>query len=335
MNKLGIFGGSFNPLHLGHINSVVNVAEKMSLDKIIVVPAYQNPLKEPIEGPSPEQRLKMAQIGFEEYKDFVEVDSIEIERQGKSYTVDTIQKYIDEYSKDSIFLILGIDTFYSFDNWKDFDQILNMVNLIVTSRPGNQLPFSVSDFPKGLQPYVAAFDRRFIQLTTGMSIEFIRIEDIDISATELRKKIRNGLKVEKFLTYEVESFIQQEELYKPLGAKIDDYEGFTSFCAQFLNERGAIGLRAFDLKDVESPSDYTMIASGTSTKHAGSLAQTLIQEVKSEYAVLPISVEGINEGRWCLLDYGALIIHIFYDFVRQEYGLETLWREGKELKIKK
>lgn len=334
MNKIGIFGGTFNPLHLGHINSVVNVAEKMSLDKVYVVPTYQNPHKDKTEGPNPDERLKMTEIGFEPYEELVEVDDIEIQRKGNSYTIDTLNLYSENYKPEELHLIVGVDAFYNIDTWKDYEMILEKSNLIVTSRPGMQLPFSESDLPEGVRKHIAAFDRNYIELDTGRHIDFVRVEDVDISATDIRKKLHNGLKVEKFLTFEVENYIKEHDLYKPLDQKISDFKDFSLFCAEKLWERSAVGLRAFDLTNMDYSCEYALIASGTSSKHASSMANLVMQDIKEEYGVLPIGIEGLREGRWVLMDYGSTMIHIFYDFVRQEYGLENLWKEGEEIDLK-
>lgn len=83
-----------------------------------------------------------------------------------------------------------------------------------------------------------------------------------------------------------------------------------------------------------APSEFTLVASGTSTRHAASLAENLVTAVKDEFHLHPQSVEGLDEGRWVVVDYGSLIVHIFYDFVRQEYNLEGLWKMAKDLGIK-
>lgn len=87
------------------------------------------------------------------------------------------------------------------------------------------------------------------------------------------------------------------------------------------------------MRNLVSPTEFSLIASGTSTRHAVSLAENLIQAVKEEYGAYPQSLEGITEGRWVLVDYGSLIVHVFYDFARQEYQLEQLWKEGKEVQL--
>ncbi|MEE6250832.1 MAG: adenylyltransferase/cytidyltransferase family protein, partial [Bdellovibrionota bacterium] len=95
MTKIGLFGGSFNPIHLGHIQSVIDVTDRLELEKVFVIPAYLNPHKEPIEGPSPEQRLEITKVGMEDYKEFVNVDEQEILRKGPSFTVETLQTYLE------------------------------------------------------------------------------------------------------------------------------------------------------------------------------------------------------------------------------------------------
>ena len=148
-NRIGVFGGSFNPFHKGHLNNVLHVAGKMQMDKILIVPAYQTPHKTFIEDPSPEQRLEIAKLGCLEYVDILQVDPIEVERGDISYTITTLEK-LNKKDAD-LFLIIGLDLFYHFDSWKDYEKILQLTNIVVTSRPNWFFPESVKQFPKGLQ----------------------------------------------------------------------------------------------------------------------------------------------------------------------------------------
>lgn len=332
--KIGIFGGSFNPPHNGHINNIQTVAKKVGLDKVHIIPAAQNPLKTPVEGPTPEQRLELTKLAFEQYGDQYFVDDQEIKRGGKSYTIDTINQLRKEYDAQDLFLVVGADSFEEIGAWKDSQKILSETNLIVTTRPGYDIPESLEEMPEYLKPFVAEFDFNFIELTTGRSIQFITLRDIEISATELRKWLRTGKPVEKYLPLSVESYLKEHKLYRNLGDRIGDYKKFTAFCADILFQRKGINVRGFDLTNITAPSEYTLIASGTSTRHASAMAENIVMAVKEEYNLHPQSVEGVDEGRWVLVDYGSLIIHIFYDFVRQEYSLENLWREGRDLGLK-
>jgi nicotinate-nucleotide adenylyltransferase len=333
MRKIGIFGGSFNPPHIGHINVVTTVQKKLGLDLVHIIPAAQNPLKHPIEGATPEHRLEMVRLAFSTYGEQFLVDDREIKRGGKSYTVDTLAELAKQYPGDELYLIMGADAFDELGSWKDIPKIFELSNLIVVSRPGGAFPETMEELPKFLQPLAKDFEFNFVELKSGKNVQFVALKDIEISAADLRKKLRAQRNTEKFLPLSVESYIREHHIYQTLGPKVGDYEKFTHFCADFLNSKKAIAVRAFDLREMVAPTEFSLIASGTSTRHAGSLAENLIQAVKDEYGVYPQSLEGLSEGRWVLVDYGSLIVHVFYDFARQEYQLEQLWKGGKELSL--
>jgi len=332
--KIGIFGGSFNPPHNGHVNSLVTVQKKMGFDKIHIIPNNQNPLKIPTELPNAEHRIAMSKQAFATYGPAFFVDDIEIKRGGKSYTIDTVMELRKQYDAKDLYLIIGADNFETFSEWKDWKKILTEINLVVTTRPGYEIPEAESDFPDYLTSLIGESDFGAVELTTGRSIEFITLDDLDISSSELRKKLRVGRATEKFLPLSVESYIKANKLYRGSNEKISDYSKFTQFCAQVLFDKKAIAVRAFDLQALGTTTDFTLIASGTSTRHAGSMAENLVMAVKEEFNLLPQGVEGVDEGRWVVVDYGPLIVHLFYDFVRQEYRLEELWKAGTEIPVK-
>lgn len=332
--RVGIFGGSFNPPHMGHINSLLTVQKKAGLDKIHVVPAAQNPLKVPVAGPSDTQRFELVKASLNTYGKQFFVDDQEIKRGGLSYTIDTVMNLRKDIDPEDLFLIIGADQFEEFGQWKDYQKLLTEANLIVTTRPGWDIPDEADELPEYLKPLVAEYDFNFIELTTGRNVQFIRLQDVEVSATEVRKLLRTGRPVEKVLPLSVENYIKENKLYRPISEKIGDFEKFTEFCGRVLFEKKAIQVRGFDLTTLSAPTEYSLIASGTSTRHAVSLAENVVDAVKDEFNVLPLSVEGIDEGRWVLVDYGSLIVHVFYDFVRQEYSLEKLWKDGRELSLK-
>ena len=332
--RVGIYGGSFNPPHLGHLNAIQSVAKKAGLQKVHVIPAASNPLKMELEGPTPDQRLAMTRLAFQDMGETYFVDDQEIKRGGSSYTIDTIKNLCKEVDAKDLYLIIGADNFESFDQWKDFDTILKETNLIVTSRPGWNLPNEQDELPQYLKKHIEEFDFNFIELKSGRSVQFLKLKDVEVSGTEIRKWLRIQRKVQQYLPLAVESYIHENKLYAPLGDRIGDYGKFTEFCANALFDKKGIRVQGFDLRALTAPSEFAVIASGTSTRHASSLAENLMRTVKEEYNVLPQSIEGMDEGRWVLLDYGSLIVHLFYDFVRQEYDLESLWKTAIDLRLK-
>ncbi|NUM58394.1 MAG: nicotinate (nicotinamide) nucleotide adenylyltransferase [Bdellovibrionaceae bacterium] len=331
--KIGIFGGSFNPPHLGHINALETVRRKIGLDKVFIVPNAQNPLKKVIDGPTSEQRVQMVGKAIEGYEKFYEVDNQEVTRGGLSYTIDTIKNYRQKYKAEELFLIIGADHLEALDKWKDYKNLLTETNIVVTTRPGYEFPHEFDELPTYLKDLTNEIEFNFLDLKSGRSIQFVTLNDVEVSSTELRKKLRTGRPVSKYLPLSVENYISELKLYRESGLKVKDYAQFAKFCAQFLNDKKAINVMGYDLTKMSAPSEYTLIASGTSTRHAISLAEGLTQVVKEEFNLLPQSVEGTHEGRWVVVDYGALIVHIFYDFVRQEYSLEKLWKDSQVLNL--
>lgn len=324
-HKVGVFGGNFDPFHFGHLNSMLTVAEEYNLDEMRAVPAFISPLRVQTQGSTPQQRLEMLKLGIRGHEDLIKVDPIEMERGGVSYTVDTINEYLSAKEKPELSLIIGMDQFLKFDQWKRFDKILSGVDLIVTSRPGLELPHSMEDWPVSIRSMVADHDRKQAILKSGRNIYFVQLKDVEVSATDIRRKIRLGQSIQTDVPPPVEEFIRSNKLYESVERNIGDFKKFTDYCAVVLNDKGGISVQSYDLRSQTAPTEFTLIASGTSTRHTAALAEHLIKEVKKDYGVWPESLEGQGEGRWVVIDYGALIVHVFYDYVRQEYRLEELW----------
>lgn len=329
---IAIYGGTFDPFHVGHVYCIQTIFEKTKVEKVFVVPNAQNPLKNEGEAITPEQRLSMVEVGTQELEN-VYVDAQEVKRGGKSFTIDTVKEYRKEYDPEQIFLVIGLDQFYQLVEWKNYEKLLEECNFLVVSRPGNMLPMSLDDIPEGLREHVDMLDRNFLAFKSGRTLEFLRVKGIDANATEIRKLLRTGRGVDKYLDMRVEEYIKEHNLYPLIGPKVGDYQQFTKFCADRLYFRKAVNLKGFDLSAMAAPSDYVIVTSGTSKRHTVALAEWLQKEVKNQYGLNPLSIEGADDGRWVLVDYGQLIVHIFYDYVRVEYNLESLWKQGKDLKL--
>lgn len=332
--KIGLFGGTFNPIHYGHLNSMESVAEKLKLDKVLVIPACQNPLRAKTEGPTPQERLQMAKLAVGTLDgDLIQVSDNEIKRGGDSYTIDTLKELSKEHASADFFLIIGGDNLNSFDGWKDFEDIISMSNIVFTSRPGNELPKTERRLPSWLKDRLGDFDLNTGLFKTGKTLHFVQLDDVDISSTEIRRHARRGLDVRKYTHPVVDDYIKEHQIYDRVGKKIPDFVEFTKYCAKILDDKGAINIQAFDVSKIEQPTDYTIVCSGTSSRHVLSLMDYVSHGVKDDFGVYPQGLEGNQDGRWVIVDYGGLMIHIFYDFIRNEYQLEDLWREGKRIEL--
>lgn len=332
-SSIAIYGGTFDPFHYGHIYCIQNILEKTKVDQVHVIPAFQNPLKELSEGPSPQQRYEIAKIALSDFEN-VTVDDQEIQRGGKSYTVDTVDQFLENHRPEDINLIIGLDSFYQLPLWKDYEKLLESCNLIVISRPGHVLPFSEKDLPPEIAQHVVAKDYSYMAMKSGRTIEFLRVPGLDIQATDVRKRLKTGRNVNKFLDLNVQNYIKENDLYPLIGPKVQDYKSFTHYCAQSLFGNKAFNLRGFDLEEMDAPAQYVLICSGTSKRHTQSLAESLCHDVKNEFGMGPLSLEGTEEGRWVLVDFGGLIVHVFYDYLRMDYNIESLWKGAVDMDIK-
>lgn len=197
MAKIGLFGGSFNPIHNGHINLAVSVKNALKLDKVIFIPSGTAPHKSSNEYASAEERLEMCRLALEEYDDF-EISDYEIRRQGKSYTVYTVRHFSRLYPCDELFLMVGSDMLLTFDQWFKYREILGKVTLAAISRYGSDL----NELYK-MSEKISVFGRTIV----------INADAVTISSTKIRKMIKNNEDLSCYLNGKVVKYIMLKNLY--------------------------------------------------------------------------------------------------------------------------
>ena len=133
--RIGIYGGAFNPVHKGHVKLAEEIKEKAYLDKIIIMPSGLSPHKSSGQLIDSEHRLEMCRLAFD--KEYFEVSDLEIRREGKSYTVDTVTELKSVYPNDELYLVMGSDMLLSFHKWYRYEDILSAVTICATTRQGD------------------------------------------------------------------------------------------------------------------------------------------------------------------------------------------------------
>lgn len=136
--KIGILGGSFDPIHMGHLILGENVRDSLKLDKVIFIPTGINPFKGNRNTTSPTQRLEMIKLAIESNPHFT-ISTIEIEREGISYTIDTIKSLKGRYKEDDLYFIIGSDIIFQIEKWKDIQQLFKLCKFALVNRPGKEL----------------------------------------------------------------------------------------------------------------------------------------------------------------------------------------------------
>jgi nicotinate-nucleotide adenylyltransferase len=191
--RIGIFGGTFDPPHVGHLLVAGDARDALELDRLIFIPAGSQPLK--VESPaiaSPQDRLEMIRLAVADDANYL-VDDAEIHRKGLSFTVDTLEDLSAHYPGAKLFLLLGRDALEGFGKWKNPDRIRELATLALMQRPGAE---------GGAGQYR---DQGVITVST---------RQVDVSSTEIRARLRAGKSIKGFVPESVERFIDARGLYR-------------------------------------------------------------------------------------------------------------------------
>jgi nicotinate-nucleotide adenylyltransferase len=206
MKSVAIFGGTFNPIHFGHLSIAEEIRTKFNLDKIIFVPTNQPPHKDPSDLVSPRQRWLMTHLATVSNPCF-EVSTFEIDNGGKSYSIDTIKHFHKHFGdKVKLHFIIGADMLVEIASWKNIGEILKLCRFIVVSRPGY-------DVQKIFDQYFLASKNMTI---ASELIGNILVEDVamfDVSSTTIRQKIKEWKSIKYLVPEPVEQFIHNQQLY--------------------------------------------------------------------------------------------------------------------------
>lgn len=198
--RLGIFGGTFSPPHIGHVGALSAFAESLPLDKILVVPTFVPPHKEYNEEASSTERLEMARLAFSDIS-LVEISDMEIRRGGRSYTYLTLE----ELSGDGVelYFLCGTDMLLTLDTWKNFERVFSLATICFVRREGDE-----SLTPR-IKERLAEYRERW-----GAKIIEIKASAIEISSTELRHGIKTkNDEILRKIPDKVLSYIKERGLY--------------------------------------------------------------------------------------------------------------------------
>ena len=205
---ISIIGGTFDPIHFGHLRPALEIMEQFSLDECRFIPSANPPHRWQPQA-SAEHRLKMTALAIQGIKGFT-LDDREYKRDGASYTVDTLKSIRNEIGNDvSLCMIIGLDAFQSFTQWRDWQTILTLTHLVVSSRPG----YEKSTEDTWVKKYLTEDASRLKQEAAGR-IFFAEVTQFDISATQIRKQLLKGHSASYLLPKSVNTYIDRHQLYR-------------------------------------------------------------------------------------------------------------------------
>jgi nicotinate-nucleotide adenylyltransferase len=188
--RIGILGGTFNPIHNGHIVLAQHAKKTLHLDKVIFIPTYIPPHKTETHLADADRRYAMVELAIDEHDDF-DVSDVEIRRKGTSYSVETLTLLRERFGSEvELFFIVGADALSELSSWRDLHTIFNVCHFVVANRPG---------FPLKKVPQEA---------------RILPIPEVDISSREIRKRIRGRASIAAMVPQKVAVYIEEQRLYR-------------------------------------------------------------------------------------------------------------------------
>jgi nicotinate-nucleotide adenylyltransferase len=391
--RVGVLGGTFDPIHLGHLAIADQVRAALRLDRVLFVPAARPPHKMNADVSPAADRAAMVALAIAGNPAFAMCE-IELHRDGPSYTVDTLGELADEAARQGVardlYFILSVEALAGFKRWHEPARLLELARLAVVARPGAPLPDPrrlASMLPGG----AAAADR----------VECVETFPSPVSASGVRSRVASGRAIDDLVPPAVAAYIRDHRLYRsdtpggppdvtdestsPAGSSTETTpspdglprrrkpavgeaaladaleaaveaeagaEGAVEEPAieESLRERGArlsalevarkivdaaedkkaADIVLLDVSELTSMADYFVICSGGSERQLGAIGDGITEKLREE-GVRPIGREGGSNSHWTLVDFGAVIVHIFAPPERDYYQLERHWSKAKTI----
>jgi nicotinate-nucleotide adenylyltransferase len=215
--RLGILGGTFNPIHLGHLAAAEEVCDRLKLEKIIFIPSFLPPHKIDDDIPSAVQRQEMVRLAINGNSHFAESD-MEIRRGGRSFTIDTIEALRQTHPGSELYFLTGLDSFLEIRTWKEWDRLLTLCSFVVLSRDRCQFrdiaQLGFLDVPERELSALDDREKDHVVITSGSRPVYLeRVPFYDISSTDIRTRVREGRSIKYHLPEAVEHYIIENKLY--------------------------------------------------------------------------------------------------------------------------
>ncbi len=313
---IGVFGGSFDPVHCGHITVAQDAVEQLGLDRLIFMPAAMSPHKPDRTLAGDEHRFAMLELAAGGNPVF-EVSGLELRRGGVSYTFDTITQLRTENSAAQFFFIIGLDSLAELHRWYRIEELLKICTIVPFARGGDN----------------AAEIAAQIQLTGEWKQRLlgrvIAIHKIDVSSSDIRHRLAAGKNIRGLVPAAVERYIDTHHLYREKGKNLmsEALPEVIGKSIKFLDEKNAKDIVILDLRAVANIADYFVVASAANKPHLKALSDGLQRLFKNEQYE-GWRAAGTPESGWAIVDYDGVMIHIFSDEMRSFYDLEKLWKDA-------
>lgn len=316
--RIGVFGGSFDPVHLGHLVAAQDAAEALALDRVVFVPAWQAPLRDPGPRLEPGLRLELLRAATAHDPRFG-VSTVEFDRGGVSYSVDTAAALRARWPDARLFWIVGADQAERLHAWRRIEELAALAEFIVLARPG----------------YAGA-----ASTVPGLRLHSVAAHVFEISSTEIRRRLAEGKPVRLFLPPAVAARLERDNPFRqrmPTKRKTPQEiaaRRLLGLLCRALDAKKAEDLLVLDVSKQSSITNYLVVASGTSEPHLRALRQEL-DRVVDETNTRVLGVEAGAGSGWTVVDAFDVMVHVLTPDNRARFRLESLWGDAPKVNWKR
>lgn len=327
-----ILGGSFDPIHLGHLQIARTVQQRLGLDRVLLLPAPHPPHKDPTEMAPAEHREAMVRLALPPEAGW-EVCRHELERETVSYTIDTLRELRSQGIAEPVF-ILGMDSLVQLASWRNHRDLLTEFDLAVVDREGSSTESARLDLAEEIGEHLVSLpngnSEPLRDVGSGGRIFHVPMEPIRISSSRIRQRASEGRSLDNLVPHPVARYIRTHRLYRrteestlsnqPPQVLVESVEAAL--------DKKACDVQVLDLRGLSDVTDYFLICHGTSDRQAAAIADSVEERLRKNLKVKPVHVEGRQTGEWILMDYIDFVVHIFVEEKRDFYRLDRLWGDA-------
>ena len=311
---IGVLGSAFNPPHLGHLALAQEALWQLGLDEVVLVPTGEAPHKRIVDDPGRELRLAMTRLAAADDPRFT-VSTLEVEREGPSYTYETLELLARERGEPDLVFVMGADAAVGFESWREPQRVVELARLAVARRSG------VSDADVGAVMRSVGAEGRATML---------EMPQFGVSSSAVRERAAAGRPLRYLVPEAVARFIEEKGIYVVSGL---ESEALARRLAELADSKGASEIVVLDMRGLASYTDFLAICTARNERQARAIVDEVKLRLKQEHGLLPGGVEGEGAAGWIVLDYLDAVLHVFTAEERERYQLEDLWREAPRLEL--
>ena len=340
---IGVLGGTFDPVHVGHVHVAEGVRRALSLGHVALVPAAIPPHKTGATVSQALHRLAMVRSAVAG-RDGLEVDPIEIERGGTSYTVETLRALRSRADRCLPVFVIGLDSLPELPDWREAPALIAEFDIVVVDRPGSDVATIRERLPAMIADRLIAWtpgDDGRPPLGRGGRIVHLPMATLDVASRDIRARVAAGESCGGLVPPTVARYIQEHGLYRDFAGSATspgDAEGGSTLtpeiavCVAAARDKKAEDIVVLDLRTSDF-TDYLLICHGTNDRQIRAIADSVEERLRKELGVKPSHIEGHRESSWVLMDYIDFVVHVFDGEKREFYRLERLWGDAPRIDL--